>query len=106
MPFREQPLNGRFDRPTEGLAVLKPPHLRAQFVMDTGWNYFTRMTRHHGAFTPGLVYPYVFRLAKNGRHARKDAQIRAALEAEFGKIVGWIRRYPLQRGESLNGCRL
>ena len=84
----------------QALAVLKPPHLKAQFLGDTGWNYFSRMTRHGGAFTPGLVLPYVFRLAKNGRQARRDPAIRAALEAAFARTVEWIRRYPVQKGAS------
>jgi len=84
----------------QALAVLKPPHLTTQFVVDTGWNYFTRMTRHNGAFTPGLVLPYVFRLAKNGREGRKDPQIRAALDEAFSQMVDWIRRYPIRKGAS------
>ena len=84
----------------QALAVLKPPHLKTQFIVDTGWNYFTRMTRHHGAFTPGLVIPYVFRLARNGREARRDPEARRALETAFANIIDWIRRYPVRRGAS------
>ena len=84
----------------QALAVLKPPHLKTQFLVDTGWNYFTRMTRHNGAFTPGLVFPYVFRLAKNGREARQNPRVRAALETAFANIVDWIRRYPVRKGMS------
>src|SRR5262249_15231287 len=72
----------------------------AQFIVDTGWNYFTRMTRHNGCFTPGLVIPYVFRLAKNGIEARKSPALRAALNAAFDNIVDWIKAYPIKKGQS------
>src|SRR5437588_5880509 len=82
----------------QALAVLKPPHLRAQFIVDTGWNYFSRMTRQGGAFTPGLVVPYVLRLARNGRQGRADAQIREALATAFSQTADWLRTYPPRRG--------
>jgi uncharacterized protein len=82
----------------QALAVLKPPHLRTQFIVDTGWNYFARMTRQGGAFTPGLVVPYVLRLAANGRQGRADAQIRAALASAFSQTADWLRTYPPRRG--------
>lgn len=84
----------------QALAVLKPPHLTTQFLVDTGWNYFSRMTRHNGAFTPGLVVPYVFRLARNGRNARRDPRVRAALDQAFQNIVDWIKAYPVKKGQS------
>jgi putative CocE/NonD family hydrolase len=82
----------------QALAVRRPPHLVTQFVMDTGWNYFLRPTRHGGAFGPGLHVPYIFRLAKTGKEAQQDPAVKRLLFEAHANSAEWLKHYPLRRG--------
>lgn len=84
----------------QALAVRRPPHLVTQYISDTGWNYFLKMTREGGAYPPGLNIPYIFRLAATGHEARHDPRVRQLLEAALKDSIEWIKRWPLRRGAS------
>lgn len=82
----------------QALAVRRPPHLVTQYIADTGWNYFLKMTRHGGAYPPGLNVPYIFRLAASGHEAREDPRAKQLLEEALKDSIEWIKRWPLRRG--------
>lgn len=77
------------------LAVLKPPHLAAMFVMVGTSNYFDEGAYRGGAFTllHNLVYPLI--LASSSQEAGKDPALRTAmLQAMHEQLGGWLRAYP------------
>jgi putative CocE/NonD family hydrolase len=77
------------------LAVLKPPHLAAMFVMVGTSNYFDEGAYRGGAFTllHNLVYPLI--LASTSQEAAKDPALRTAmLQAMHEQLAGWLRAYP------------
>jgi hypothetical protein len=78
------------------LAVLRPPHLSAMFVMVGASDYFEEGAYRGGAFTllHNLVYPLTF--ASNSQEAMKNSAIRATmLEALNNDHLGaWLSAYP------------
>jgi len=82
----------------QAMAVMRPPHLTTQFVIDCGVNYWRRTLRNNGAFAEGIFAPYVFRMAISGKEAAADPSIRRALEEYLGDIHSWIRKLPLRPG--------
>jgi uncharacterized protein len=83
------------------LAVLKPPHLSAMFVMVGTSNYFDEGAYRGGAFTllHNLVYPLI--LASTSQEAEKDPGLRTAmLEAMHQQLGGWLRAYPYRPNAS------
>ncbi|HEY6293906.1 MAG TPA: CocE/NonD family hydrolase [Terriglobia bacterium] len=77
------------------LAVLRPPHLAAMFVMVGTSNYFDEGAYRGGAFTllHNLVYPLI--LASTSQEAQKDPWLRTAmLQAMHEQLGGWLRAYP------------
>lgn len=84
----------------QALAVLKPPHLKAQFHLDGGYNYFTRTIRHSGAFEYGILLPYVFWMARYSKEAAADPLVQQALDDAFANMKEWLTRLPLKKGSS------
>ena len=84
----------------QALAVMQPPHLTTQVILDAGYNYWDRLVRHGGAFSEGVHLPYALWMAASGHEARADPTVRAALLDALAHIDEWIRRRPLRRGSS------
>jgi uncharacterized protein len=83
------------------LAVLRPPHLAAMFVMVGTSNYFDEGAYRGGAFTllHNLVYPLI--LAATSPEAQRNPTLRAALLQEgHEQIAGWLRAYPFRPNAS------
>ncbi|MBI4640832.1 MAG: CocE/NonD family hydrolase [Candidatus Tectomicrobia bacterium] len=86
---------------TQGaMAVMQPPHLKAQFHLDGGYNYFTRTMRHSGAFEVGIAFPYVFNMARSSKEAMADPLAKMAIEEARKNIKEWLNHLPLQKGAS------
>jgi hypothetical protein len=84
----------------QALAVLKPPALKAQFLLDGGYSYFHRTLRHGGACELGVVLPYAYRMALTSRELRGDPVLRRRFEQAFEGMEDWLRRLPLRPGLS------
>lgn len=82
----------------QAAAIMRPPHLTTQFIIDCGVNYWRRTLRNNGAFAEGIFAPYVFRMAISGKEAAADPAVKRALEVYFGDIHNWIRKLPLRPG--------
>jgi putative CocE/NonD family hydrolase len=84
------------------LAVLRPPHLAAMFVMVGASNYYEEGAYRGGAYTllHNLVYPLSF--ASSSQEAEKDSALRAAmLEALNNEHLGaWLSAYPFRPNAS------
>jgi uncharacterized protein len=83
------------------LAVLRPPHLAAMFVMVGTSNYFDDGAYRGGAFTllHNLVYPLI--LSSTSQEADRDPALKAAmLEILRGQMGGWLRAYPFRPNAS------
>jgi putative CocE/NonD family hydrolase len=77
------------------LAVLRPPHLAAMFVMVGTSNYFDEGAYRGGAFTllHNLVYPMI--LASTSQEAQRDPALRTALlQATHEDLGGWLHAFP------------
>jgi hypothetical protein len=75
----------------QALAVLRPPWLKAQLLLDGGYDYSHRTVRHSGAFEMGVMLPYLYRMARESRELAPDAQARADLEAAWAGLPEWLR---------------
>ena len=84
----------------QALAVMKPPHLKAQFHLDGGYNYHTRGVRNSGAFMYGTFLVYIWRMARYSREASADPLTRKALDEGFSSLREWFKRMPLRKGSS------
>ena len=82
----------------QAMAVMRPPHLTTQVLLDCSINYWRRTLRNNGAFAEGIFAPYVFRMAISGKEATANPQIRRELEAYLADIDHWIRKLPLRPG--------
>ena len=82
----------------QALAVTNPPGLKAQFIMDAGYNYHTHTMRSGGACTMGVVAPYAFRMARDGKEAQADPLVRRTLIDAFENVREWMSRLPIKRG--------
>ena len=82
----------------QALAVSNPPGLKAQFLMDCGYNLHTQGYRSGGALGLGVVYPYAFRKARDGKEAQRDPAVRRALEEAIGNFEEWLGHIPPKRG--------
>lgn len=82
----------------QAMAVTRPPELRAQFIIDSGYNYFHRTIRHSGAFGLGVQMPYIFHMAREGRDALANRRIAEALDEACRNLVSYLQRLPLKRG--------
>ncbi|MGO8785874.1 MAG: CocE/NonD family hydrolase [Terriglobia bacterium] len=83
------------------LAVLRPPHLAAMFVMVGTSNYFDEGAYRGGAFTllHNLVYPLI--LASTSQEADRDPALKTALLQEGHEQIGdWLRAYPFRPNAS------
>jgi len=83
------------------LAVLRPPHLAAMFVMVGTSNYFDDGGYRGGAFTllHNLVYPLI--LSSSSQEAEQDPALKAAmLEILHEQTGGWLRAYPFRPNAS------
>jgi putative CocE/NonD family hydrolase len=84
------------------LAVLRPPHLAAMFVMVGASSYYEEGAYRGGAYTllHNLVYPMSF--TSSSQEAEKDPALRAAmLEALNNKHLGsWLLSYPFRPNAS------
>ncbi|MGE0749678.1 MAG: CocE/NonD family hydrolase [Variibacter sp.] len=84
----------------QSLAITNPPHLVTQQLFDGGHNYFNQTFRNGGACEYAIFFQYVLQMARQGKEAAADPQIRDALDRMWGNLGKWIRRLPLRRGES------
>ena len=82
----------------QALAITNPPGLKAQFIMDTGYNYHTHTMRSGGAFKMGVAFPYAFRMARDGKEAQRDPLVRCAIIEAFDNVREWFGHLPLRRG--------
>ena len=84
------------------LAVLRPPHLAAMFVMVGASNYYEEGAYRGGAFTllHNLYYPLSF--SATSQEAEKDPALRTAmLEASSAEHLGpWLLSYPFRPNAS------
>src|ERR1700693_4531258 len=84
------------------LAVMRPPHLAAMFVMVGASNYYEEGAYRGGAYTllHNLVYPMSF--ASSSQEAEKNSALRAAmLEALSNERLGaWLLGYPFRPNAS------
>jgi putative CocE/NonD family hydrolase len=83
------------------LAVLRPPHLAAMFVMVGTSNYFDDGAYRGGAFTllHNLVYPLV--LSSTSQEAERNPALKAAvLDILHEQMGGWLRAYPFRPNAS------
>jgi hypothetical protein len=74
----------------QALAVLQPPSLRAQCLLDGGYDYSRRTVRHSGAFEMGVMLPYLYRVARESRELTGDPQAAAELEAAWAGLREWV----------------
>ena len=84
----------------QALAVLKPPHLKTQILLDGGYNYHSRTMRHGGTSEYGIFLPYVWWMARTSKEALADPHVRRALDDGWASMTAWVRRMPLRPGES------
>jgi putative CocE/NonD family hydrolase len=84
----------------QALAVADSPGLKAQFIMDCGYNYHTHTIRAGGAFTSGVLFPYAFRMARDGKEAQRDPLVRRTLIEAYPDLAEWFSSLPLKRGGS------
>ena len=84
----------------QALAVTNPPGLKAQFIIESGYNYHTHTMRAGGAFTLGVFFPYIFRMARDGKEAQRDPAVQRTLVEAFENVRDWFRHLPLKRGSS------
>jgi uncharacterized protein len=84
----------------QALAVLKPPALKTQILLDGGYNYYHRTLRYSGACELGVLLPYVIRMARSGRELSRDPVARAAFDDAVAGAPSWLGRLPLRRGHS------
>ncbi|MQF68940.1 CocE/NonD family hydrolase [SAR202 cluster bacterium AD-804-J14_MRT_500m] len=82
------------------LAVRRPPGLKAQFIMDSGYNYHTHTIRSGGAFVLGVMFPYAFRMAMGGKEARKDPVVAQALKLAADNLTEYLKFLPVSRGDT------
>ena len=77
------------------MAVLRPPHLRAMFVMVGDGNYYQEGAWRGGAFMllHNLAYA-LSALAMSSRTARSNPAALAALESARQNLGDWILAYP------------
>lgn len=83
----------------QALAVERPPHLCTQVILDAGYNYWDRMVRQSGAFTRGIHFPYALQMARSGREAAADPEVRLELERALDEVSVWMQR-PLKPGRT------
>lgn len=78
------------------LAVLRPPHLAAMFVMVGASDYFEEGAYRGGAYTllHNLVYPMAF--ASTSQEAEHDPALREAMLEALGNehLGAWLLSYP------------
>jgi putative CocE/NonD family hydrolase len=84
----------------QALAILRPPHLTTQVVLDAGFNYWYRTARYSGAHHEAILLPYAFWMAQAGKEAMADPLVRRALQDALVNIRDWIARAPLKPGAS------
>ena len=84
------------------LAVLRPPHLAAMFVMVGASDYFEEGAYRGGAYTllHNLYYPLSF--AATSQEAEKDPALRAAMTEAISNehLGGWLLAYPFRPNAS------
>ncbi len=81
------------------LATLAPPHLKAMVIAVGTSNYHTSSMRQNGALELRFMI-YAFRMATTSPEALANPTLKAALEADFGRIEQWLTRTPYKKGSS------
>jgi putative CocE/NonD family hydrolase len=74
----------------QALAVLRPPWLRAQLLLDGGFDYSHRTVRHSGAFEMGVMLPYLYRMARDSRELAADPTAAEEFEAAWAGLREWL----------------
>ena len=83
----------------QALAVTNPPGLKAQFIIECGYNYHTHTMRTGGAF--GLArLPYAFEMAAEGKEAQDDLVVRGALRDAARNVTEYMKYLPIKRGST------
>ncbi|MBW2305560.1 MAG: CocE/NonD family hydrolase [Deltaproteobacteria bacterium] len=94
-------IGGSYSTQTQqALAVMNPPHLKAQFHLRGGYNYHTRGLRNCGAFMYGTQLVYIWRMAQYSKEADADPLVQKALDKGFATIREWYDHFPLKKGAS------
>jgi uncharacterized protein len=81
------------------LATLAPPGLKAMVIAVGTSNYHTSSMRQNGALELRFMI-YAFRMATTSPEALANPTLKAALEADFGRIEQWLGRTPYKKGSS------
>lgn len=81
------------------LATLNPPHLKAMVIAVGTSNYHTSSMRQNGALELRF-YVYAYRMATTSPEALANPTLKAALEADFARVEGWLTRTPYRKGSS------
>jgi uncharacterized protein len=83
------------------LAVLRPPHLSAMFVMVGTSDYYEDGAYRGGAFALLHNLYYALALAATGQEAQADPARQAALRNAMGpQFSAWLRAYPFRPNAS------
>ena len=81
------------------LAITNPPGLKAQFIIESGYNYHTHTIRSGGALLLGRV-PYAFHMAAEGKEAQRDPVVQRALLEAGNNVTEYLKYLPLKRSSS------
>ncbi|MGH9356045.1 MAG: CocE/NonD family hydrolase, partial [Terriglobia bacterium] len=83
------------------LAVLRPPHLRAMFIMVGASNYYDEGAYRGGVFNLLHNLAYALMFSATSQEAAKDPALRTAmLEAGHQQLGAWLRAYPFRPNAS------
>ena len=85
---------------SQAMATAKPRSLEAQYIEDSGYNYWSRSTRINGAFTEGKFFVHALWMALSGREAAEDRSVRSELRLALDEMDKWVRHLPIKRGAS------
>ncbi len=87
----------------QALALMQPPALKTQILLDGGWDYHHRTLRHSGAFELGVLLPHAMRLAREGKELERDPGLRAALEQALTDLPGRLGRLAVRLRDASRG---
>jgi putative CocE/NonD family hydrolase len=84
----------------QALAVRNPPKLATQVLFDGPYNYFRQTMRHGGTCEYAIAFQYVVFMARSGKQANADPQVRAQLDEMWASLTKWLVHQPLCQGSS------
>lgn len=84
----------------QALAVRHPKKLATQVLFDGAYNYFRQTMRHGGACEYAIAFQYSVSMARTGKQAVANPQIRAQLDEMWKNLPKWLLHQPLRQGAS------